>query len=118
VSRDAIALRGIRAHGRHGANAGERDAAQPLDLDLELELDLSAARRSDDLRDTIDYDALHASVVDLVGRRSYRLLERLADEVAALVLADARVRAVSVTIAKPRLLAGATPSVTVRAARD
>jgi len=115
---DAIELTGIRAYGRHGANASERDVAQALDLDVRVELDLGVARRSDALADTLDYAALHARIVALVASRSDVLLERLADAIARAVLADARVRAVEVAIAKPRLLAGATPRVVVRAARD
>jgi len=114
---DRIALRGIRAYGRHGALARERDSAQPLDIDLEIEVDLTKARASDALADTVDYAGLHEQVVALVRDRSFVLLERLADEIARAVLGDARGAGVSVTIAKPNLLSGATPSVTVHAER-
>jgi dihydroneopterin aldolase len=117
VSKDRIALRGIRAYGRHGADAGERVAAQPLDLDVEVELDLARARARDALGETLDYAELHEQIVAIVRDRSFALLERLADEISAAVLADSRVDAVTVTIAKPELLSGATPSVTVRAER-
>jgi len=118
VNVDRIALRGIRAYGKHGADAGERDHPQPLEIDVELELDLSAARASDALQDTLDYAALHATIVALVRERSFALLERLGDEILSAVMRDARVRAASVTIAKPALLDGATPLVTVRSTRD
>ncbi len=116
--RDRIALRGIRAYGKHGALEGERDRAQPFDLELELELDLAAPRASDELADTLDYAAVHARVVAIVAEHSYALLERLGDEILRALLADGRVRAASVTIAKPALLAGATPSVTLHASRN
>jgi dihydroneopterin aldolase len=115
---DRIALRGIRAYGRHGALEGERDQAQPFDVELELELDLAAARASDRLADTLDYAALHGRVVSIVQEHSYALLERLGDEILRALLSDERVRSASVTIGKPALLAGATPWVTVRARRD
>lgn len=118
MSASRVSLRGVRAYGRHGANPGERDHPQPLDVDVALELDLSAAARSDALADTVDYAALHAQVVDIVARTSYALLERLCADIAAAALADARVARVEVTIAKPRLLDGATPSVTLAVARE
>lgn len=118
MSKDRIALRGIRAFGRHGANPGERDAAQALDVDVEIEIDLGRARASDALGETLDYAVLHEQIVAIVRDRSFALLERLGDEIAAAVLADSRVDAVTVTVAKPELLAGATPSVTVYAARS
>ncbi|MBC5809291.1 MAG: dihydroneopterin aldolase [Candidatus Eremiobacteraeota bacterium] len=114
---DVIELRGIRAYGRHGANPEERAAAQLFEIDLALEVDIAPARRSDELGDTVNYDALHERVVELVRDRSYFLLERLGDEIASLVLRDGRVRSVAVTIAKPRILAGATPAVTIRSTR-
>jgi len=111
---DRIALRGIRAYGRHGALAGERDMAQPLDIDVEIELDLSKVRASDALADTLDYAKVHERVVAIVRDQSFVLLERLGDEIVRDILTDKRVSAVSVTIAKPNLLSGATPSVMVR----
>jgi len=117
VSLDTIAVRGIRAYGKHGANPGERDFAQPFDIDLEVEVDLSAARASDDLADTLDYAALHALIVQAVRERSHQLLERLGDEILVEILRDGRIAAARLTIAKPRLLAGATPAVTLRVQR-
>jgi len=118
VTHDRISLRNVRAYGKHGADPRERDHAQALDLDLELELDLSRARASDELSDTLDYAALHALVTRVVGQRSYLLLERLGDELLTEIMHDARVSAASVTIAKPELLAGATPSVTLHRRRS
>jgi dihydroneopterin aldolase len=118
---DTVELRGIRVFGRHGANPGERDVPQPFDIDVAAELDLRAARSGDALADTLDYDALHRRIVALVRETSYALLERLGADILAAVLADERVERARVSIAKPRLLAGATPVVTVhgeRADRD
>ncbi|GAC1299547.1 MAG: dihydroneopterin aldolase [Vulcanimicrobiaceae bacterium] len=114
---DRIAVRGIRAYGKHGANAGERDFVQAFDIEIELDVDLATARVHDTLEDTIDYAALHARVVALVAARSYLLLERLGDEILRDVMCDARIAAATVTIAKPRLLDGATPSVRIAATR-
>ena len=114
---DVIEIRGMRLHGRHGANPGERDREQPFDVDVELELDLSRAASSDDLAETVDYAGLHAAIARIVRERSYNLLERLAQEILDATFADVRVRSASVSVAKPNLLDGATPRVTLRRAR-
>ncbi len=114
---DRIALRGIRAYGRHGANPGERDRAQPFDLEIELDVDLGAARASDALADTVDYAALHDAIVRAVRTRSFALLERLGATILDDVMADPKITGARLSIAKPRLLAGATPSVLLRADR-
>jgi dihydroneopterin aldolase len=114
---DTIELRGVRAYGRHGANPRERDYMQPLDLSLRLHVDLTAARHTDDLAATVDYADLHARVLRVVAEESYRLLERLGERILEETMRDERVASAEVTIAKPRLLAGATPAVTLRRTR-
>ncbi len=116
-SLESIALRGIRAWGRHGANAGEQDVPQPLDIELHLMVDVRAARTSDALSDTVDYAALHALVTRLVATERYRLLERLGESILSAVMLDQKIALASVTIAKPGLLDGATPSVSLSKVR-
>ena len=110
---DTIEICDLRVFGRHGANPGERDVPQAFDLDLWLDVDLTRARKSDALGDTVDYDALTKAVRRIVQTHSYALLERLGDEIVRSIAGDERVHAVRVRIAKPRLLGGATPAVTV-----
>jgi dihydroneopterin aldolase len=111
---DVIRLDGIRAFGRHGANPGEREAAQPFDVTAVIELDLQAAEQSDDLKDTLDYGVMRTAIAQIVASTSFRLIERLAGEVLRAVFSDPRVARAEITIAKPEVLEGATPSVTLR----
>lgn len=113
---DKIALIGIRAYGRHGAGAEERSRVQPVDVDLTIELDLEAARHSDELTDTVDYALLHERICTVVAQTSHALLERLASDLLEAAFRDARVLRAEVTLSKPGILGGATPSVTI--ARD
>lgn len=109
----SIELRGVRAWGRHGANAGEQDVPQPLEIDLSLSADVRGARTSDALADTIDYADVHARIVRIVETESHRLLERLGESILDAVMADKRIVMAAVSVAKPGLLAGATPVVTL-----
>ena len=110
---DAIRLRGVRAYGRHGANPGERDARQLIEVDLTAELDLETAERGDDLTQTVDYAALHQRIVRVVSTTSYALLEALAGALLDTIFADDRVVRATVTLSKPKIVGGATPSVTL-----
>ena len=114
---DVIQIRDIRAFGRHGALPGEREHLQPFDLDVELEVDVAQARSSDKLEHTVVYAAVHARIVRLVSERSFLLLEKLGDAILADLMRDERVLGASVTIAKPKLLAGATPAVRLQSRR-
>lgn len=111
---DVIRISGIRAMGRHGANPGERDREQAFDIDVLLSADLRAAQRTDVLAETIDYGRLHQRICEIVETTSFALLERLAGEVLEAVFADDRISEAEVSVAKPAILAGATPSITLR----
>ncbi|MEO7201310.1 MAG: dihydroneopterin aldolase [Candidatus Tumulicola sp.] len=113
-----ITLSGIRAYGRHGVFPHERESAAPFDLRVSIDADLTAAAASDDLADTIDYDALHRRLVSIVAETSFALLERLAAALIDAVLEDPRVLSAEVTVAKPDILDGATPAVTLSRRRD
>jgi dihydroneopterin aldolase len=115
---DTIELRGIRAWGHHGANDGEQDVAQPIDVDLAFDLDLSAARASDDLAETVSYADVHALVVGIVARERCALLERLGELILAALLRDPRIVRARIALAKPHLLGGATPVVTLLKSRQ
>jgi 7,8-dihydroneopterin aldolase/epimerase/oxygenase len=113
----SVGVRGIRAYGRHGADPGERDHPQPFDIEVELECDLSRARLSDALEDTVNYALVHARVLEIVERTSFVLLERLGEELLRAFLVDPHVLTACVTIAKPKLLGGATPWVRLSSRR-
>ncbi len=110
---DRIALRGIRLRARHGVDWDEREREQTFEIDVVAEIALAAAVASDDIGDTVHYGKLYRSIVEIVRARSHALLERVAADVLDAVFADARVARASVTVAKPELLDGATPSVTL-----
>ena len=78
-------------------------------------------QQSDDLADTVDYGALAQTAADVVGGRSYRLLEALSGRLAsALLIVDPRLEAVEVTVRKlrpPLALDVGSTGVRVRRAR-
>ena len=52
---DMIKINGIKLYGYHGVLQAERDIGQYFIVDVVLYVDLEAARKSDDLTDTINY---------------------------------------------------------------
>ena len=117
VNLDRIEVRGVRAWGRHGANPGEQGVPQPFDIDVRFELDLRAARSSDVLAETVSYADVHATIVRIVAQQRFALLERLGEVILDALMTDARIVRARIAIAKPRLLAGATPVVTLHRER-
>ncbi len=100
---DRIEIRDLRVVGVHGVLPEERERAQPFSLDIVAWVDMAAAQQSDALTDTVDYGALAQVAADVVSQRSYRLLEALAGRLAeALLISDARLTAVELTVRKLR----------------
>ena len=102
---DRILIPGIPLRVRVGVPEDERAVEQDVRIALTLHLDLSRAGASDDLSDTVDYDAVCAVVTEAATKRPFRLIEAIAEEVAAAVLGDfGGVAEVDVGIEKPGAL--------------
>ncbi|MDP9093212.1 MAG: dihydroneopterin aldolase [Actinomycetota bacterium] len=99
---DRIQLTGLRVRGFHGVLEHERSDGQEFVVDVALELDLRQAAATDQLADTLDYGALAQGLHDAVAGEPVNLIETLADRLARVCLADARVSAVTVTVHKPQ----------------
>lgn len=100
---DRIEIRDLRLVGIHGVLPEERTRAQPFSVDIVAWVDMEAAQHSDDLSDTVDYGALAQAAAEVVGGRSYQLLEALAGRLAsALLIVDPRLEAVEVSVHKLR----------------
>lgn len=102
MNRDRIELQGLRAFGRHGVLAFERENGQEFVVDVTVVTDTATAATSDALADTVDYGALAQTVVDRVGGEPVALIERLADELASLCLLTPGVDEVEIVVHKPQ----------------
>lgn len=114
---DQIHLEDLEVFYRVGVPEAERSQPQRLLLCLTLYHDFSAAAEGDDLRKTVDYHALTRRLLALGEGRSWRLIETLAVEIAALVLREFRPAAVEVEVKKFILPEARWVSVKVRRLR-
>tara|TARA_Y100001968_G_C19264151_1_gene670791 strand:- start:215 stop:592 length:378 start_codon:yes stop_codon:yes gene_type:complete len=99
---DCIQLRELRVVCVVGVLPEERERPQPLEIDIDIYTDLSAAGRSDDLNDTLDYGEVAATVTQICASAEAQLLEYLGQLVVDQLLASSQVSAVDVTIKKLR----------------
>ena len=114
---DKIHLRDLRLRCIIGTNDEERQAKQDVLINITLEADLTAAGRSDRMADTVDYGATEKRVIATVEQSSCFLVEHLAERIAEVCLADARVQRVVVSVDKPGA-SGVARSVAVEIVRD
>lgn len=113
---DVIRIQELEVFYRIGVPEEERAKPQRLLLNIELELDFARAAATDDLRHTIDYFDLTRRLLDFGNDREWRLIEKLASDIAEFILADFKPRAVSVEAQKFILAETRFVSATVRRA--
>lgn len=99
---DRISLRGLRVHGYHGVYDFERADGQEFVIDVVLHLDTRAAAESDHIGDTVHYGHLADALVEVAVAKPVRLLETLAERLAAVCLSYSQVNACEVTVHKPQ----------------
>ena len=106
MATDLLLLEGLQFFGHHGDVEAERALGGRVDVDVEIRSDLGRAGRSDELHDTVDYVRCYEAVRHVVETRQHNLLEKVAEEIATVLLADERVESVRVRVAKQPPLAG------------
>lgn len=101
---DKIQIDGLLIRCIIGAFPKERDHKQDVVFDITLETDIAPAAATDELADTTDYKSLRDEVIALVEASSFKLLETLAEKVAAICLKYRGVERVTVCVHKPGAL--------------
>jgi dihydroneopterin aldolase len=99
---DRIAIRGLRALGHHGVYEHERQGGQDFVVDATLAVDTRPAAATDDLSRTVDYGSLAERLVGIIKGEPVRLIETLAERLAAECLAEPAVTEVEITVHKPQ----------------
>ena len=112
-SGDRVSLLGMVLRTTIGFNPGERTAPRDLEADVRLALDLRAAGRSDDLADTVDYASLAERLRAVAAASRFRLLEALAEALAAEALRDPRVGEAEIALRKPGAVPGALAEIRI-----
>lgn len=115
MPRDMICVNGLVVNVRIGVPDEERATPQGLLLDLVLEGDFSAV--GDDFERTTDYAAVAEWVTAECARREFRLVEALAEELAAGLLREFP-RVVAVELGIRKFILPRTESVGVRMRRE
>jgi dihydroneopterin aldolase len=99
-----IFLRDLAVNTTIGVSARERRAPRTLMFDIELELRHCRAGASDRVADTIDYAEVAACIRARLEPDSFRLLERVAEIVAELLLDEFGADRVAISVAKTGIL--------------
>jgi dihydroneopterin aldolase len=95
-----ICIADLEVFYRVGVPDAERAQPQHLLLTVEMESDFSAAAKSDSIADTIDYFAVSQRLLKFGDGRSWKLIEKLAADIADAILAEFKPAGVTVEVKK------------------
>jgi dihydroneopterin aldolase len=104
---DAIIIRDLRVEALIGIHRRERHVMQTLSIDLDIGLPGHEVFASDKVADTIDYEQVALRIRALAAEQHYRLVETVADRIAAMLTGEFRAPWVKVSVAKIGILPNA-----------
>ncbi len=109
---DLLSIENLEFWTRIGASDGERSAEQRLLVSVALDIDVKSASRTDDLLQTIDYEAVKEAILLLrTGER--HIIEHLAEDIAAMILRKFAPGRMTVTVTKFPLPGVRSVSITI-----
>lgn len=114
---DHVTLRGLTVRGHHGVFDFEKRDGQDFVVDTTIFFDIARAAASDNVANTVNYAELADLIEKIVAGPAKDLIETVASDIAAAIIATFPVSAVEVTVHKPHAPIGQTFSdvaVTVR----
>ena len=79
---DKIKLKNMVFYGYHGVEESEKILGARFEVDLIIGVDLKQASMSDDLHDTINYEAIYHDIESIVTKEKKHLIEALAGSIA------------------------------------
>jgi 7,8-dihydroneopterin aldolase/epimerase/oxygenase len=103
---DIVYIRDLRIDTIIGIFDWEREVRQTVSLDLEMAADIRKAAVTDDIQYALNYKAVAKRVISHVEESQCLLVERLAEEVAGIVLAEFQVAWLRLRLSKPGALRG------------
>lgn len=97
---DTITIKDLGVLCHIGVPDEERAKAQRLLVSVEISGDFSRAARSDDIAHTINYYEVSERITQLCATQSFKLIERLADEIARIIRTEFGAQQTTVEIKK------------------
>ena len=101
---DTIEIQDLLVRTIIGVSEEERRDKQDVLISVALHTDTALPGKTDDLADAVNYRTITKQILALADGSHFRLIERFAEEIASLCLAEERVAGVRVTVAKPGAL--------------
>ncbi len=99
-----VKIKNLRVRTLVGIFDWEQEKKQEITINIAIHFDGTKAEKTDDINDTIDYKTLRNQLVDYVEINSFSLIEKIAGDVANIILSHPLTERAIVEIDKPHVL--------------
>lgn len=96
-----VFVEGLEARTVIGVDSWERTGPQAVRIDLAFTTDAARAARTDDVKDAVNYRSVAKAALAFAEASRFRLVETLAERIAARLRKQFRLRWVRVRVSKP-----------------
>lgn len=103
---DIVYIRDLRIETIIGIYDWEREVKQTVSLDLEMAHHIRKAGETDDIQYALNYKSIAKRLIAFIEESEFLLVERMAEEVAAIVLNEFSVPWLKLRVSKPGALRG------------
>ena len=101
---DKIIISDIHLKTVIGVHDWEKKEPRDIIMTIELGVDISAAAKTDEINETVDYDELTQRLISFNKNKTFNLIETMAEESATLILKEFNVFNVQITLVKPQAM--------------
>jgi dihydroneopterin aldolase len=103
---DIVYIRDLRIETIIGIYDWEREVKQTVSLDLEMAHDIRQAAATDDIQFALNYKSIAKRLIGFIEESEFLLVERMAEEVAGIVMNEFSVPWLRLRVSKPGALRG------------
>ena len=86
-----IKIKNFKLYTNIGIHDWEKELDREILINAEIETNFTKALQSDDIADTIDYDAIITKIKNLVAINKFKLIEKLAQKIIDEIMSDTRI---------------------------
>ncbi|MDE0763755.1 MAG: dihydroneopterin aldolase [Cellvibrionales bacterium] len=103
---DIVYIRDLRIETIIGIYDWEREVKQEVSFDLDMAADIRRAAQTDDIQYALNYKSIAKRIISFIQASEFLLVERMAEEVANIVLVEFAVPWLRLRVSKPGALRG------------
>ena len=113
-----IKIKNLKLYTVIGIHAWEESIDREIIINVEITTDHENSLQSDDIADTIDYDSIVSEIKNMIQTTRFKLVEKMAQEIANLIFRNSKVKKCKVEVDKVGVVQGVDSfSVTIEQGR-